>query len=134
MSRYCTKCGAVNEDTAQSCIACLAPLTAMKHEGYTPGDTINPVGPSSMTDLKALGAEKKMVTGIVAILLGAFGVHKFLLGYTTEAVIMLAITVVSCGLLGLIPAVIGIIEGITYLTQTDEEFAQTYIVGKKTWF
>jgi TM2 domain-containing membrane protein YozV len=87
-----------------------------------------------MTDLRALGAEKKTVSGIVAILLGWLGIHKFLLGYTTEGVIMLAISVVSCGTLAFVPWIIGIIEGIMYLTKTDEEFAQTYIVGKKTWF
>lgn len=140
MSRYCTKCGAVNDDVAQYCIACQAPLSAVGGasspiggSSYQPMQSVNQVG-GAMTDLKALGAEKKTVSGIVAILLGAFGVHKFLLGYTTEGVIMLAISVVSCGTLAFVPWIIGIIEGIMYLTKTDEEFAQMYIVGKKTWF
>jgi len=87
-----------------------------------------------MIDYKALGADKKVVAGIVAILLGAFGVHKFLLGYTTEGIIMVAITIVSCGILAIVPSVIGIIEGIMYLTKSDEEFVQTYIQSKKGWF
>jgi len=87
-----------------------------------------------MTDWKAMGADKKIVTGIVAILLGAFGIHKFLLGYTTEGIIMLVISVVSCGLLAIVPSVIGIIEGIMYLTKSDEEFVRTYIQGRKGWF
>ena len=31
-------------------------------------------------------------------------------------------------------AVIGVIEGIMYLTKSDEEFVHTYIVNKKGWF
>jgi len=70
---------------------------------------------------------KKVVAGILAILLGSFGVHKFFLGYTTAGIIQL----VACfGLFG----IIGLIEGIIYLTKTDEEFIQTYQVGKKEWF
>jgi hypothetical protein len=30
--------------------------------------------------------------------------------------------------------VIGVVEGIIYLTKTDEEFHQTYVVGRKPWF
>jgi TM2 domain-containing protein len=45
-----------------------------------------------MTDYKALGADKKIIAGILGILLGGFGVHKFILGYTTEGIIQIVIT------------------------------------------
>ena len=47
------------------------------------------------------------------------------------------LAIVTCGIgvpLVFIPSVIGIVEGIMYLTKSDEEFVQTYIVGKKPWF
>jgi TM2 domain-containing membrane protein YozV len=72
---------------------------------------------------------KKVVAGICAILLGGLGVHKFILGYTTPGVIQLLL-----GLCFGIGSVIGIIEGIIYLTKTDEEFIRTYQVGQKHWF
>ena len=72
---------------------------------------------------------KKVVSGIFAILLGVLGIHKFYLGYTKEGVIQLLLGLL-CGIGGLI----GLIEGIIYLTKTDEEFYQTYQVGKKGWF
>ena len=53
-------------------------------------------------------APQRTTIGIMAIVLGAFGVHKFMLGHTTE--------------------------GIMYLTKTDDEFYQTYVVEKKKWF
>jgi TM2 domain-containing membrane protein YozV len=77
------------------------------------------------------GAEKKMTAGIFAILLGAFGVHKFYLGNTTEGIIMLAITVFTCGT---VSSIIGLVEGIIYLSMTDDVFVQTYISSKKGWF
>lgn len=39
-----------------------------------------------------------------------------------------------CGIPSLIVAVIGLIEGIMYLTKSDEEFSNTYILNKKPWF
>jgi TM2 domain-containing membrane protein YozV len=74
---------------------------------------------------------KKIVAGVLAILLGGLGVHKFVLGYTQEGIIMLIVSIISCGIVG---GLIGLIEGIIYLTKTDEEFYQTYQVGKKGWF
>ena len=74
---------------------------------------------------------KKIVAGICGILLGCFGVHKFILGYTTEGIIMLALGIFSCGA---ISSIIGLVEGIIYLTKTDQEFYQTYVLNKRGWF
>lgn len=80
------------------------------------------------------GAEKKVVAGVLAILLGSLGIHKFYLGYTTAGLIMLLCTVLTCGFVGTVMAVIGVIEGIIYLTKSDQEFVNTYITNKKEWF
>jgi len=76
------------------------------------------------------GAEKKIVAGILGILLGGFAAHKFFLGYTKTAIIQLVVSVVTCGAGGLI----GFVEGIIYLTKSDQEFVDTYITNKKEWF
>jgi len=72
---------------------------------------------------------KKILAGVLAILLGGLGVHKFILGYTKEGIIQLILGL-ACG----IGAIIGLVEGIIYLTKSDEEFYQTYQVGQKGWF
>ena len=72
---------------------------------------------------------KKVVAGILGILVGALGIHKFYLGYTKEGIIQIFLNLL-CGL----GSLIGLIEGIIYLTKTDEEFYQTYQVGRKPWF
>jgi TM2 domain-containing membrane protein YozV len=76
----------------------------------------------------------KVLVGILGILLGALGIHKFFLGYTKEGVIMLLVTILSFGILSPVMGLIGLIEGIMYLTKSDEEFVATYVDGHKGWF
>ena len=87
---------------------------------------------------KIPGAEKKIICGIFGILLGYLGIHKFILGYTTEGIIMLVVSIVlgivTCGIGASVMGVVGLIEGIIYLTKSDEDFVNTYITNKKTWF
>jgi len=97
-----------------------------------------------MPGQKLPGADKKIAAGICGLLLGGFGVHKFILGYQNEGIIMLSayliglvITFITCGVGVFIPVavgVIGLIEGIMYLTKSDEEFVRTYVQNKKPWF
>ncbi len=88
------------------------------------------------------GENKKMLAGILGIVLGGFGAHKFVLGYNKEGFILLGILLISfplmCVIVGAftmyIPILIGLIEGIIYLTKSDEEFYETYQANKKPWF
>lgn len=83
---------------------------------------------------KIPGADKRVAAGVCGILLGGLGIHKFILGYSTAGVIMLLTSLLSCGLLYPIMHLIGLIEGILYLTKTDEEFVAAYVNRKKEWF
>lgn len=88
------------------------------------------------------GENKKILAAVLAIILGAFGVHKFILGYQKEGFILLGITIVgfvlSCVGIGIFvvwaTVLIGLIEGIIYLTKSEEEFYNTYQAGQKPWF
>jgi TM2 domain-containing membrane protein YozV len=83
-------------------------------------------------------SNKKLAAGLCGIFLGAFGVHKFVLGYTRPAVIMLVVSlaggVVTCGAASFVMGVIGLIEGIVYLVKTPDEFAATYLDSTREWF
>lgn len=110
--------------------------------------TALPMAPGPMQPMspgvQVPGADKKILAGILAIVLGGLGIHKFVLGYQQEGIIMLAVYVVSfiiamitCGIgvpLMFVTPVIGIIEGIMYLTKSDQEFVDTYITHKRPWF
>lgn len=60
--------------------------------------------------------KNRVTAGLLAILLGGIGVHKFYLGKTAIGLVYLLFCWTG------IPAIIGLVEGIIYLTQSDEEF------------
>ena len=97
----------------------------------TPAPQAPPAQPDAELRAKA---SKKLPAGILGILLGAFGIHKFILGYTSAGIIMLLVSILSFFLLSWVMAIIGLIEGIIYLTKSDEEFVATYVDGQKAWF
>jgi len=76
----------------------------------------------------------KLVAGLLGIFLGSLGIHKFYLGYTKAGVIMLLVSLLTFGIGASIMAIIALIEGILYLTKSDEEFANTYVYNEKQWF
>ncbi len=89
-----------------------------------------PSAPPTLSDR----ASKKIAAGICGILLGGFGIHKFILGYTGAGLVMLLVSVLTCFFAYPVFYVIGLIEGIIYLTKSDEEFVRTYIDSRKEWF
>ena len=66
------------------------------------------------------GTKSRIIAGILAILLGDFGIHKFYLGKIGPGIVYLIFCWTG------IPAIIGLVEGILYLLMKDEEFAQKY--------
>jgi TM2 domain-containing membrane protein YozV len=72
----------------------------------------------------------RVLAGILGIVLGELGIHKYILGYTKEGLIQIGLTIITCGLAGLI----GKIEGIIYLTKSDDQFINEYQINKKGWF
>ena len=77
---------------------------------------------------------KRVLAGVVGILLGTLGIHKFILGYQNEGLIMLLISILTCGIGAGAIGLIGVIEGIIYLTKSDEEFYEIYQENKRGWF
>lgn len=154
--KFCTNCGAEMQDNINVCPKCGAaqpdgnttqqnnnygapqgqpnggynqgqPNGGYNQGGYNP--QYQPQGGNNGPATKS-----KVAAGVLGILLGALGIHKFYLGYTKEALIMLLVSLLTCGLVSPVMGVIGLIEGILYLTKSDEEFAQTYEFGHKGWF
>lgn len=122
----CKSCGAQIEDSAKQCPYCNAAITRVMSGTIPSGNTTPtqmPVSPPS-----------KISAGVWALLLGSLGVHKFILGYKTEGHIMLWFTILTGGAGAMIMAPIALIEGIIYLTKSDQEFINTYVLHKKPWF
>jgi TM2 domain-containing membrane protein YozV len=105
---YCHSCGEAIKKEAEICPKC----------------GVRQKGSSSPPK----GDKSKVAAGILAILLGGIGVHKFYLGYTGIGVLYL------CFFWTGVPAILGIIEGIIYLTKTDDQFYDTYVKNQKKFF
>lgn len=56
-------------------------------------------------------SRSKMVAGLLGLFLGAWGVHRFYMGYTQMGIIQIVVTVLTCGIGGLW----GVVEGIMIL-------------------
>ena len=96
---FCRACGGALHPLAPVCPHCGAPQAPA------------PATPSH---------KSKVVAALLAFFLGGFGVHKFYLGQTALGVIYL----LFCWTF--IPALVAVIEGIVYLTMSDERFAGKY--------
>ena len=140
----CPYCGLANEDNTTSCTGCGAPLPGVAATGAPvpppPYSTVPPQQPPQYgaTPIPTPGSKSKVAAGLFGILLGSLGIHKFYLGYTKEGVIWLLISILgglfTFGIATIVMEVIGLIEGIIYLTKSDEEFYNTYVLNKKAWF
>ena len=86
--------------------------------------------------------KSKVAAALLALFLGAFGIHKFYLGYTAQGFIMLIGTIagavlilVAIGILIIMAiSIIALVEFVLYLTKSDEEFHETYVVNNRPWF
>ncbi len=96
--QFCQTCGAVIHKQAELCPKC----GVRQRQGNT-GNT-----------------KSKTTAGVFALLLGGFGAHKFYLGRTGMGVLYL----VFCWTF--IPAIVALVEGILFLTMSDDAFEEKY--------
>ncbi len=135
---FCRNCGNQLDDKAVACIKCGADPkrgVAFCSNCGKPTDPKAVVCVNCGVGFQPMHREcNKIAAGLLGILLGYLGIHKFIMGYTTEGVIMLLVSLLTCGFGAPVMWVIGLVEGIIYLTKSDEEFIRTYVEGRKGWF
>jgi TM2 domain-containing membrane protein YozV/predicted RNA-binding Zn-ribbon protein involved in translation (DUF1610 family) len=99
---FCRGCGKPIHKTAPTCPHCGAPQTAVMARGMAPGQ------------------KNRTTAGILAIFLGGLGIHKFYLDEAGLGILYL----LFCWTF--IPALVGLVEGVVYLSMSDERFARKY--------
>ena len=138
----CPHCGvALQIPASQAGAICACPVCQGKFQAPVPSAMMPGMGPGGPPPLPPHVRDfvsKKTAAGVCGILLGGLGIHKFILGLTSAGVIMLLVSLVglvcTMGISTLVMSVIGLVEGIIYLSKSDEDFYQTYAVEKKQWF
>lgn len=141
---YCKNCGKEVDENAIVCLGCgFAPTNGDKfcpHCGaeiktgqaicLKCGAALEDAAPAAVPT----GDKSRIAAALLAIFLGGLGAHEFYLGHNKSGLIRIAIGIV--GLFLMVPAasIIGLIEGIIYLTKSDSEFYKTYVVDGKEWF
>ena len=123
----CLKCGVKPLNSNKFCQSCAQPTTPEQELCIKCGVRLKRASSDPFQ-----GESKRVIAAICGIAIGSFGVHKFILGYKTEGIIMLVVSLTGIG--AFIMGPIGLIEGIIYLMKSEEEFEETYIRNKKGWF
>lgn len=116
---FCKFCGAEIDDDCVVCPACGKQVGVIKTSASeSTGNNGGGMG-------TVVNGKNKMVAGILGILLGGLGIHDFYLGYTVAGI--LSILFCWTG----IPGIIGLVQGIIILTETDDAFAQRVYNAEK---
>jgi len=68
--------------------------------------------------------DNRVLFGVMCILLNSYGVPCFMQGNVKAGILRIVLAVVSCGILGIINGIMGILLGIEVLKMTDEEFEE----------
>ena len=120
MSVLCPQCGAPAAEGAAKCEYCGAaigqPVAQPQAQPQYNQQSYNPVNPAAAN----LPEKSKIVAGILALLLGGLGIHKFYLGQIGKGILYL----ILCWTY--VPGIIAFVEGIIILTSSDEKFQQKY--------
>lgn len=104
---FCRNCGNEISENQDVCLKCGKNLSNNRAQNTLGKDLAD-------------GVHNKYVAAVLAILLGGIGAHKFYLGQIGTGIIYLLFCWTG------IPVIIGLIEGIIYLSMSDRAFAQKY--------
>lgn len=123
MNNLCPQCGAPVDANAKKCEYCGAAVAQPQQTAQTQAQPqqVVYVQQNTVNNERANWPVKsKIVAGILALLLGGIGVHKFYLGQTTKGIVYLLLCWTY------IPGILAFIEGIMILCSNDENFQIKY--------
>lgn len=123
----CPQCGAPIDPGATECKFCGEKLATQQANTATQPVYVQPVQPQVVVQQvvqpsynpainPAWPIKSKVTAGVLALLLGGIGVHKFYMGKIGMGILYLLFCWTG------IPAIVGLVEGIMYLCANDENF------------
>ncbi len=138
---HCRNCGKEVPEKAVACPACGVPPLLERKFCQACGVETDPKQVLCVkcgATLAGSHSKSKLVAGLLGVFLGGLGIHKFYLGYNRAGAIMLGVSVVGViltgGVLCWAVAILGLVEGILYLTKSEADFERLYVTGRREWF
>jgi TM2 domain-containing membrane protein YozV len=133
----CLSCGAAPRSQNSFCWHCGKPTTAVQIICVVCGVSLETPKAAS-PKVETPQQKSKLVAGLLAIFLGWLGLHKFYLDYSKEGLILLLVAIVggffTLTIAAWVIAVFALVEGFIYLSKSDQEFENTYVLNKRPWF
>ena len=142
---FCTNCGNSVSEQAVACMSCGARPTGHRKFCRHCGVAVNPeqvvcikcgaslTGNTGISRFFGSGQnagttwqKNKLVAGLLGILLGGLGIHKFYMGSWGWGIVFLAFVVLTVFIGSLVTSIIGLVEGIMFLVMTEDAFAEKY--------
>ena len=114
---YCTQCGQAmlvareHVNMVLACPHCRTNIEPRRVGGEAPPTVAQPTGVAPGY-LQGVSSRHKVVAGVLGIVLGSLGVHRFYLGFIGVGILQIFVTMITGGIGG----VWGFIEGILCLT------------------
>ncbi len=144
---FCSNCGNQVAEKAIACPKCGCPPRKEKNFCYNCGTQINAqqimcvkcgvsLSKSSSGSSSKEDEKKRIIMGIIAILVGSLGVHKFCHGSWGWGIVYILLSLIGCILILplLVTCILSIVEGVRYLLMDDEEYNQKYIESPPSAF
>lgn len=117
MSVLCPQCGAPVNETTGVCDYC---GTSAAKPAAQPQQVSTAQHANMNIEQANLPVKSKIVAGILALLIGGLGIHKFYLGQAGKGILY----ILFCWTY--IPLILSVIEGITILCSDDAKFQAKY--------
>lgn len=94
---------------------------------YSPWDANDVFATSPVT------GKSRGVAALLAILLGALGIHYFYIGKNTAGIVFLLVSILSCGFAAVVVEILALITGIKMFCTTNQCFDRDYVLTQSTF-